>query len=52
MNQFKVNLIVSTKEVDSYDSYWRTQIDDLVKVFWWEKGKMAYIMLEILDGFS
>ena len=29
-----------------------TQDGNLVKVFLWEKGKMANGMLEILDGFS
>ena len=47
MNNFEAHLIVSSRKVDS--KVLRMAI--LVKVFLWEKGKMANVMLEILDGF-
>ena len=48
MYHFEAHLMVSSSEV--YRPF-STQDDNLVKVFLWDKGKIAIVMLDILDGF-
>ena len=42
------------KACDGFTRKWRlqsTQDGNLVKIFWWEKSKMATVILQILDFF-